>query len=74
MFGAMNTDSSRDRAIMPARNQAIVSLMPYGRSLPSWCMIERSPAASQTLMWRWPDEPVQRWSGLDMNVMPQPLR
>ena len=52
----------------------IVSDMPYGRPASASWVSECEPSAFQTLMWRWPDEPVQVWSGFAMNVMPQPLR
>ena len=75
MFGAMKIASSRDSAIIPATNWLnVLADMPYGRLGRRVVGQRTSPSASQMLMWRWPDEPVQVWSGLAMNVMPQPLR
>ena len=42
--------------------------------MPSSWVSDREPSSFQTLMWRWPLDPVQEWSGLAMNEMPQPLR
>ena len=59
MLGAMKIASSRDRAIIPAMKWASVSDMPYGRfDFGSWVR-DSVPSSFQTLMWRWPDEPVQ---------------
>jgi hypothetical protein len=74
MNGAMKTASSRDSDIIPATNWLNVLLMPYGRSAAGSLVRGFSPASSQMLMWRWPDEPVHVWSGFAMNVMPQPFR
>ena len=76
MNGAMNTASSRDSFIIPATNCWPICDRPYGPSGSPFaaCISGTSLATSHRLMWRCPDDPVQWWSGLAMNVMPQPLR
>ena len=54
---------------MPPSIQRIVSDMPY-RSAPSVYISDESLMGCQALTWRWPDEPVQVWSGLAMKVSP----
>ena len=70
----MKIDSSRLSAIIPATNWENVFDMPYGSPASGSFVNEREPSSFQMLMWRWPDDPVQVWSGFAMNVMPQPLR
>src|SRR5262245_45670238 len=74
MFGAMKIASSRLSCIIPAMNWARVSDMPYGRLDLGSCVRDFEPSLFQTLIWRWPELPVQEWSGLAMKEMPQPLR
>ena len=74
MFGAMKIASSRLSFIIPAMKWLMTCDIPYGSPAEGSLVSARSPAASQTLMWRWPEEPVHDASGLAMNVRPQPLR
>ena len=59
---------------IPAMNRASVSDIPYGRFDSGSWVNDVDPSSFQTLMWRWPDDPVHVWSGFAMKEIPQPFR